>query len=218
MIMLDHLWAWGIAAVLSALFNLTPVLAPPTWAMLAWVGAQWSLPMVPLAVVGAVGSTLGRVGLAFASRWLGMRVIPARRREDVERAVERVRSQQRLSLPALAMFAVGPIPKSMLFMAAGIARAPLVPGAVVYGVARFVIYLVALSAAGTAASSLGDIVGSPVGGPLLIAAQVASVAAVFLFFLVDVPRLLRRARALAMRLPGVRWLSARRAQAAAVRA
>ncbi|HMM43179.1 MAG TPA: hypothetical protein PKA95_14890, partial [Thermomicrobiales bacterium] len=64
MIVLDHLWAWGIAAVLSALFNLTPVLAPPTWAMLAWVGAQWSLPMAPLAVVGAVGYTLGRVGLA----------------------------------------------------------------------------------------------------------------------------------------------------------
>lgn len=196
-LMLDDIWNWLLVGLLSVLFNVTPILAPPTWAMLAYFHVQQDVPMLPAAVIGSVGATIGRVLLALASRRFGARLIPARRQADLERAMSRTTEQKRLNIPLLALFAVGPIPKSLLFMAAGMARLPLAPGAAVFGVARAIIYAAALTATGQAASSLGDVVTSPVGGPLLIAAQVASVAGMFLLLRVDLPRLSRRLRRLA---------------------
>jgi hypothetical protein len=121
-------------------------------------------------------------------------MIPARRRAEIERATALISGHLRLSLPALALFAIGPIPKASLFMAAGVARMNLLPGAAVYAVGRLAIYAVTLTAAGTAASSLREIVTSPVGGPLMIAGQLASVAGTVLLFRVDWARLLRRVR------------------------
>jgi membrane protein YqaA with SNARE-associated domain len=192
--MLDHIWTWLIVGLLSVLFNLTPILAPPTWAMLAYFHVQQDMPFLPAVIAGAVGSTIGRVLLALASRRFGARLIPARRQADVEKAVTRIRDEKRLNIALLGLFAVGPIPKSLLFMAAGMARIPLAPGAIVYCLARAAIYGVALTATSQAASSLSEIITSPVGGPLLIATQVASVAGVFLLFRVDLPRLVTRTR------------------------
>lgn len=186
------LWIWLLIGALAALCNVTPVLAPPTWAVLAWFSVHYNLPILPVAIVGAVGSTLGRVVLALASRWLGERIIPARQRADAERYAEMIRQNTRLNVPALAMFAFGPIPKAMLFMAAGIARIPLLPGAIVYGVARAGIYLGALMAASTTVSSFGELFTSSFGGPLIIAAQIASTVGVFLLFRMDLSKVAAR--------------------------
>ena len=192
--MLDQLWTWLLVGLLAVLFNVTPVLAPPTWAMLAYFHVQQDMSLLPAALIGAAGATIGRVLLALASRRFGTRLIPVRRQADIERATERIGQEKRLSIPLLGLFAIGPVPKSLLFMAAGMARIPLAPGAIVYGFARALIYGVALAATGEAASSLSSIVTSPVGGPLLIAAQFVSVAGVFVLFRVDLPRLLQIAR------------------------
>lgn len=197
--MVDQVWNWLLIGLLSTLFNVTPVLAPPTWAMLAYFHVQQDVSLLPAAIIGALGATAGRVLLALASRKFGARLIPARRQADFERAMTRISEQKRLSIPLLAMFAVGPIPKSLLFIAAGMARISLAPGAVVYGFARAIMYGVALTATSQAAASLGEIVTSPVGGPLLIAAQLVSVGGVFVLLRLDLPRLLRSVRRLARR-------------------
>jgi hypothetical protein len=71
---------------------------------------------------------------------------------------------------------------------------PLWPGALVYGAARTVIYLVTLTVVETSVTSLGDVFASPVGGPLIIAAQFASVIGVFLMFRLDMPGLVAKAK------------------------
>jgi len=203
--MLDHVWNWLLVGLLSILFNITPILAPPTWAMLAYFHIQQDMPIIPAVIAGAVGSTIGRVLLALASRRFGARLIPARRQADVENAVTRIRDEKRLSIPLLGLFAVGPIPKSLLFMAAGMARIPLAPGAIIYCLARAAIYGVTLTATSQAASSLSEIVTSPVGGPIMIATQLASMAGMFLLFRVDLPRLVGNMRRSARWL--VRWVA-----------
>lgn len=190
--MLDQLVTWLLVGLLAVLFNLTPILAPPTWAMLAYFHIQQDVTLVPAIILGAGGATMGRVLLALASRRFGARLIPTRRQADVDRAVEKIQQEKRLSVALLGLFAVGPIPKSLLFMAAGMARIPLAPGALVYGLARSAIYGATLTATSQAASSLSEIITSPIGGPLMIATQVASIAGVFLIFRVDLPLLLRR--------------------------
>jgi membrane protein YqaA with SNARE-associated domain len=195
----EHIWEWIIVAILSVLFSLTPVLAPPTWAMLAYFQTERDFPLLPVVVIGAVGSTVGRVLLALISRRIGMRIIPQRRRAGLENAIEQIKERKRLSVPLLSLFAFGPVPKSMLFIAAGIARMPLWPGALVYGVARTVIYLVTLTVVETSVTSLDEVFASPIGGPLIIAAQFASVIAVFLMFWLDMPMLLKKMKLLAGR-------------------
>lgn len=207
--MLDQLIGWLLVGLLAILFNLTPILAPPTWAMLAYFHIQQDVSLVPAIILGATGATIGRVLLALASRRFGTRLIPARRQADVERAVEKIQREKRLSVALLGLFAIGPIPKSLLFMAAGMARIPLAPGAIVYCIARAAIYGATLAATSQAASSLSEIVTSPIGGPLLIVTQVASIAGVFLLFRVDLPRLLQRVRL------GARWVARRVAPAQA---
>jgi membrane protein YqaA with SNARE-associated domain len=195
----EHIWEWIIIAVLSVLFNLTPVLAPPTWAMLAYFQTEHDVPMLQAVAIGAAGSTVGRVLLALISRRIGVRIIPQRRRAGLESAMESIKERKQLSVPLLSLFAVGPVPKSLLFIAAGIARMPLWPGALVFGAARTVIYLVTLTVVETSVTSLGDVFASPVGGPLMIAAQFASVIGVFLMFRLDMPRLLEKVKLVAGR-------------------
>lgn len=190
----DQIWVLLLVGLISFLFNVTPVLAPPTWALLVYFQARQDSPIVVVALIGAVGATAGRVALALVSRKIGMRIIPARRRVDAERATDYIRRNPKLSAPMLAMFAIGPLPKALLFMAVGIMRAPLVPGALVYGVARLGMYLVALTAASRTVASLGDLFAFPFGGPLLVCLQFASVIGLFLFFRLDLPRLIQRVR------------------------
>lgn len=203
--MLDHIWNWLFIGLLALLFNVTPVFAPPTWAMLAYFHIQHDVPLLAAAIIGAAGATLGRVILALASRRFGTRVIPRERQADIELAITRIGQEKRLRFSLLALFAVGPVPKAMLFMAAGVARMPLAPGALVYGAARAGIYGATLAATGQAVTSLSDVVASPVSGPLLIVAQLAMMAGTVLLFRVDLPRLLRRVQR------SVRWIARRRA-------
>lgn len=191
--MIDQLLQWLLIAALSMLFNVTPVLAPPTWAMLAWFQTQQHVGLLTIVVLGAIGSTAGRLALALIARRLGTRIIPARRREDLEKLVETIQERKRFSLPALSMFAIGPVPKALLFMAAGISRAPLWPGAIVFGVSRGLIYLGTLAAVDVTFSSFGDIFTSTVGGPLIIAAQIASVIGLFVVLRMDLTTLKQRA-------------------------
>lgn len=202
--MLDYIWNWLLMGLLALLFNVTPVFAPSTWAMLAYFHIQHDVPLLPAAVIGALGATAGRVILALATRRFGARLIPRERRVDIDRAVDRINQDSRLRFPLLALFAIGPIPKAMLFMAAGIARMPLAPGALVYGVARTAIYGATLAATGQAVSSLSDVVASPLSGPILIGAQFALMAGTILLFRVDLPQMWRRARR------GFRWAARKR--------
>ena len=108
------------------------------------------------------------------------------------------------------LFAAGPIPKGTLFVAVGLAKLPLLPGAVVFGVARFGIYLMLLLAADTASSSLGGLFSASFVGPVGIALQIASIGALVLLFRLDWRKFTTRMpqlTAMRLRIPFLRTLS-----------
>lgn len=197
--MLDYILDLVLVTFLSALFNVTPVFAPPTWALLAYFHLDQNVGLYIVVLLGAIGSTAGRLMLALVSRKVGLRIVPARRREDLELAVRKIQERKALGLPALALFAVGPIPKALLFMAAGIARAPLLPGAAVYGTARAGMYLGTLLAVDATATSFGSMFSFGTGGTLILAAQAASIVGFFMLLRLDLRSLLTRATAFASR-------------------
>jgi membrane protein YqaA with SNARE-associated domain len=186
-----HLWL--LVWVITVALNVVPAFMPPTWSLLAYFHLHEGMAIWPLAIVGATAATVGRAGLALASRHFGSRIVPESWRDNVESLVETVRSRKALGLPALALFTLNPVPSNHLFIAAGIANAPLPVILAVFLVGRFVSYVLWVGAADAAVRSLDDLVGSGLGvwGVLI---QVAGFAVLILIMRLDWGKLLRRWR------------------------
>src|SRR5215207_11475968 len=164
---------------------------PPTWSVLAYFHLYHGLPVVPLAFVGALGATTGRAILALGSHAFGNRFVPASWHANVEALVATLQSRPTLALPSLALFALGPVPSNHLFVAAGLARAPLPPILLVFGSARFVSYLLWVSSASVADRSLREVFGARIRGWGAVALQLAGFALIILLIRLDWRRLLQ---------------------------
>lgn len=177
---------WALAVGLNAV----PLFMPPTWAVLAYFHLYHGFPVVPLAIVGALGAATGRALLALGSRAFGDRFIPVAWRANIETLAAGLQSRPALALPSLALFALGPIPSNQLFVAAGLAHAPLPPLLLVFGVARCVSYVLWVSAANMADRSLRDVFGSRYAGWGAVAIQVAGFLLIVLVMRIDWARFL----------------------------
>jgi len=188
----DRLEPWLLVWVLTVALNFVPAFMPPTWALLAYFRVQHGLDVLPLALAGAFGATTGRALLALASQHAGERIIPARWRANIRALVATIESRPAFSLPTLGLFALGPVPSNHLFIAAGLAKAPLAPVLTVFAIARFVSYVIWVTAAATAAQSLGQVLGPRLGGGLAVAIQIVGFAVLIVIMHVDWATVLRR--------------------------
>src|SRR3954467_10009755 len=71
-----------ICMVVVFLINLSPGFMPSSWMVMAFFYIQFDLPLVPLAICGALVSGAGRVCLAKGSGWITERFFP-RKKEDL---------------------------------------------------------------------------------------------------------------------------------------
>lgn len=177
---------WALAVVLNAV----PAFMPPTWAMLAYFHLYHSLPIIPLAVIGALGSTAGRAILAVGSRAFGDRFVPASARANIEGLVEALENRPVLGVSTLALFALGPFPSNHLFIAAGLARAPLAPILLIFCITRGISYVIWVGAANVADRSLRDLLGPRIGGWEVILIQLIGFGLVLLSLRVNWRRVL----------------------------
>lgn len=177
---------WALAVALNAV----PAFMPPTWAVLAYFHLYHGLPTVPLAIAGALGATTGRAILALGSRAFGARFVPAAWRVNIEGLVETLQDQPKLGIPSLALFALGPLPSNHLFIAAGLAKAPLLPILLIFGVTRCISYVLWISVANVADRSLRELIGPQLGGWGAIAIQLAGFGLIMLAMRVDWRRVL----------------------------
>jgi hypothetical protein len=184
------LWllVWGVTLVL----NVVPAFMPPTWSVLAYFHLRHGLAIWPLAAVGAVAATAGRALLALGSRTYGVRVVPHAWRANIEILVKIMRAHKMLGLSGLVLFTFTPVSSNYLFIAAGLARAPLPPILAVFLAGRLVSYVLFVGAAHTAAGSLTDIFGSSVEGWTQAAIQVGGFVALIVVMRLDWMHLLRR--------------------------
>ncbi|HEU5430335.1 MAG TPA: hypothetical protein VFU81_01660 [Thermomicrobiales bacterium] len=187
-----ELQVWALIVVVTVALNAIPAFMPPTWTVLAYFHLQHGLGVVPLALVGAAGATGGRALLALASRAVGPRIVPAQWRTNIEALADMLPQRRSLGFAALALFALGPVPSNHLFIAAGLARAPLGPIVAVFGAARCVSYLVWVSATATVASSLRDVIAPRFGSGAAVAAQIVGFALLIVLMQIDWRKRLQR--------------------------
>ncbi|HWV23081.1 MAG TPA: hypothetical protein VNZ58_02740 [Thermomicrobiales bacterium] len=185
-------WLTVLGAVI--LLNAIPAFMPPTWALLAYFYVQRQLPLVPLALVGAAGAMIGRFLLASVSRKLGVHVFPRRWQENITTLSATIQSHRAMSFSTLGLFVLGPIPTNHLFIAAGVAGTPLLPVVLAFGVARFVSYLIWVSAVSTAASTLGDALRLGWGQGVALVAQILGFILLIVVMQIDWWRVFQRWR------------------------
>src|SRR5581483_3324030 len=108
--------------------NVMPAFMPPTWSILALFLVRYNLPLVPLAVGGAVAASAGRLTLALASRRWGRRWLSTQRRSNLAHLGAWLDTRGRLAAPlAMLFYSFGPIPSNQLFIGAGLTRMRLAP-------------------------------------------------------------------------------------------
>lgn len=188
----DSIYQWLMILGIVVGVNVIPLIMPPTWVVLAFFHLRWDLTVLPLAFFGALGAVTGRGLLALLSREFGLRFIPRRWQQNIETLVEAIRDHRGASWLSMGLFALGPVPTDHLFIAAGIARAPLPPLLAIFGVSRFVSYLIWVSVAQTTTDSIGKLLRPSFGGGIALAAQVLGFVLLIAIMQVDWARILRR--------------------------
>ena len=172
------------------LINLVPAFMPPTWSVLAFFLIQFDLPLIPLALGGAVAATAGRVALALGTRLLGPRVLPADVRQNLRDLGAYLRTHNRWIAPAVLVYSFGPIPSNQLFMAAGLAHVDLRVVAGSFFAGRVVSYTLFAHAADRAMSSITDVFAKTFTQPQLLALELSSLGVLVLIAKIPWGRLL----------------------------
>jgi membrane protein YqaA with SNARE-associated domain len=190
--MLQDLALWLLVWVLAVAINVVPAFMPPTWALLTYFHIGHGMDVLPLALVGAFGSTTGRTLLALLSRAFGERFVPARWQTNITALAEALRDKPAVGVSTLLLYTLGPAPSNQLFIAAGLANAPLAPVVAVFAVTRFVSYLIWVGVATTAAASLREVVAPRFGNAVAVAAQLVGFVVLILIMQIDWTTLLKR--------------------------
>jgi hypothetical protein len=90
------------------------------------------------------------------------------------------------------MFAWGPVSSNYLFIGAGLSGLPLLPPLAIYAVARFISYVVVVSAAETTFDSFGDLLNPDMQRGWIAALQLAGIVLIIIVMRYDWSKVLNR--------------------------
>jgi membrane protein YqaA with SNARE-associated domain len=166
--------------------NAMPAFMPPTWTILAFAHAGLGLPMIPLAIGGALAAASGRWVLAIASSRYGRKLLRPERREVLARMGVWLEQRAKWAPPlAVLIYSFGPIPSNQLFIAAGLMRMPLGGIVAAFLAGRLVSYPLWIGASGIAARRMDELFSGHLldAGAMLL--DVALIAALVAFARID---------------------------------
>jgi hypothetical protein len=113
---------WFAAAIaLVFLINLSPGFMPSSWMVLAFFYIKFDLPLIPLALTGAIVSGFGRYFLAKGSG-LVTTTLFKRKEQDLRKLGEYLESRNKLVAGFVFLYSLLPLPTNNLFLAAGMTR------------------------------------------------------------------------------------------------
>jgi membrane protein YqaA with SNARE-associated domain len=174
------------------IINVVPAFMPPTWSILAFFLIRYHVPLLPLAIGGAVMASSGRLVLALLSRQFGARLLSPQRQASLHHLGTWLETRARWATPmAVLIYSFGPIPSNELFIAAGLTGLRLKPVVGAFFVGRLISYTLFAMAAHTAADRLEDIVSDQVRNVSALALQIAALAILILIARIDWIRLLK---------------------------
>lgn len=121
--------------------NVVPIFAPPTWTVLSFIAIRYSNNVIPLALVGAVAATCGRLVLSkLSTAILRRRFLSSGALENIDALKERLENNRKVSFAVFLFYAFSPLPSNHLFIAYGLTALKLKLIAVPFLIGRVVSY------------------------------------------------------------------------------
>ena len=146
-------------------------------------------------IVGcALAATAGRLALAVGARTLGGRLSPERR-ANLSALGNTLAGTKSGMVTGLAVFVFSPLPSAQLFMAAGLAKVPLIPLGSAFFIGRAVSYTLYVTAATAAEETVRRLLNYGEISPSAIVIQLAGLAALILMIKMDWIRIIDWTRA-----------------------
>jgi hypothetical protein len=121
---MDTVQWFVVAMVVVFLINLSPGFMPSTWMVLAFFYIQFDLPLLPLAICGALVSGAGRFCLAKGSGWFTDHFM-SKKKEDLRDLGGYLERKRGLVAGFVFVYSLLPLPTTNLFLAAGMTRVNL---------------------------------------------------------------------------------------------
>lgn len=138
-------------------FNLAPAFTPPTWMLLSYIQITYHPHFFPLALIGAIAATLGRLLLAkladviVRNRFLSQETI-----SNLNVIKDQLQKRPKLTFSIFLFYAFSPLPSNQLFLAYGLADLDLKLIALPFFIGRLTSYLFWIVTASTVAHTLAS--------------------------------------------------------------
>ncbi len=184
----------GLLAAYAVVFliNLVPAFMPPTWSILAYFVIRFELPLLPLAIGGAVAASSGRYVLAIVSRRWGRRLLSPAQQTKLSVLGVWLETRARWTAPlAVLIYSFGPIPSNQLFMAAGLTATRLTPIVAAFLAGRLISYTVWVNLANVVTHRFEDLFTARLQRGGALALELLALGALVLFTRIDWPRVLQ---------------------------
>jgi len=181
------LWEFVITTYAGVFFlifamNIVPVLMPPTWIVLSTLyflfPQQFSL--IPLVVLGAFASTLGRVVLCRIGT-LSRRIMSDERKRSMDAAGRALKSTKYGGLVMTFIYALSPLPSNAYFLTMGTMKCHFFSIFLGFWLGRLVSYSITTAAANTVFTSLTAVFTSQILVVALLDSLALGLMIVFLF-------------------------------------
>ncbi len=170
-----------ILFLVAAGFAMVPLPLFPSWVVVAYMVVQFDLRLWLAILVGALGTTLGRVVLVAVSRVAGHRMLGRWSRENLEYLHGKLENAAG-DLGIAVLLGASPPPAGVLFILAGLMRIQLWLVAISVFVGRTIGYWISVGGTSLAAEPLADRLRGVV-GPWSVVLAVAGVAGILVLAL-----------------------------------
>jgi uncharacterized membrane protein YdjX (TVP38/TMEM64 family) len=111
-----------LLAILIFSINIIPAFMPPTWIILLFFLINFHIALVYTIIIGAISSTLGRVGLAYIARYYFTPLLNKKGKENYEAIGKYLNKNKRVSIPLIIACADSPIPSNQVYIAVGMSN------------------------------------------------------------------------------------------------
>ncbi len=124
-------------------FNTLPILAPPTWIVIADLIVKWHLDPFSAILLGVIGATLGRLAMYYYSKWF-YKFLPTAKKKKLDKYAKILSHKKKNVAEAVFIYSLGPLPSNVLFILAGLMKLSPLPILTGFMLGRLVSYSFAL--------------------------------------------------------------------------
>lgn len=154
---MPNIYYYVVLGVFVLGMNMIPAFMPPTWTILVFFYLSYHLLPLPVIIIGAVATTLGRISLYFFARTHILRFLPKQSQDNMAALGKFFYAKKKITIPAILMYAFLPIPSNQIYIAAGLAKIDIRIIASIFLVGRFISYSSWIATAHIASTSLESI-------------------------------------------------------------